>query len=107
MPVAASDGADIYWEKSGEGPPLILAAGLGGVLGYWQPNRAELEKRFTLYLFDQRGTGKSSKVKVASIEQMARDLVAILDSAGLSSADYLGHSTGGAIGVAAALDYPE
>ena len=54
-------GADLYWEKSGEGPPLILAAGLGGVLGYWQPNRAELESHFTLYLFDQRGTGKSSR----------------------------------------------
>lgn len=106
MPVANADGADLYWERSGEGPPLILAAGLGGVLGYWQPNRAALEKHFTLYLFDQRGTGKSSKVKVDSIEQMAADLVAIMDAASLSSAHYLGHSTGGAIGVAAALDHP-
>lgn len=106
MPVARAEGADLYWESSGNGPPLILAAGLGGVLGYWQPNRAELEKHFTLYLFDQRGTGKSSKVKVASIEQMSDDLIAILDAAGLSSAHYLGHSTGGAIGVATALDHP-
>lgn len=106
MPVARADGADLYWETSGEGPPLILAAGLGGVHGYWQPNRAELEKHFTLYLFDQRGTGKSSKVKVASIEQMAGDLIAIMDQAGLSSAHYLGHSTGGAIGAATAIDHP-
>jgi len=106
MPLARADGAELYWESSGEGPPLILAAGLGGVLGYWQPNRAELEKHFTLYLFDQRGTGKSSKVKVASIEQMADDLIAIMDAAGLPWAHYLGHSTGGAIGVAAALAHP-
>ena len=57
MPFAQCDGADLYWEKSGDGPPLILAAGLGGVHGYWQANRAALERHFTLYLFDQRGTG--------------------------------------------------
>lgn len=106
MPMAKADGAELYWESSGDGPPLLLAAGLGGVLGYWQPNRAELEKHFTLYLFDQRGTGRSSRVKVASIEQMSDDLIAIMDAAGLISAHYLGHSTGGAIGVAAALDHP-
>jgi aminoacrylate hydrolase len=106
MPVAQRDGADLYWESSGEGPPLILAAGLGGVLGYWQTNRAVLEKHFTLYLFDQRGTGKSSRTRVDSIEQMSADLIAVMDAAGLKSAHYLGHSTGGAIGVATALDYP-
>ena len=37
---------------------------------------------------------------------MAADLIAIMDEAGLSSAHFLGHSTGGAIGVATALDYP-
>ena len=63
MPFAKRDGADLYWEKSGSGPPLILAAGLGGVLGYWQANRAAFERHFTLYLFDQRGTGKSSKTR--------------------------------------------
>jgi aminoacrylate hydrolase len=106
MPVAKADGAELYWETCGEGPPLILAAGLGGVHGYWQPNRAALEKHFTLYLFDQRGTGKSSKTRVLSIEQMSSDLIAIMDAAGLASAHYLGHSTGGAIGVATALDHP-
>lgn len=106
MPFARRDGAELYWESSGNGPPLILAAGLGGVLGYWQPNRAALERHFTLYLFDQRGTGKSSRSRVTSIEQMAADLIAIMDAAGLPSAHCLGHSTGGAIGVATALDHP-
>ena len=38
---------------------------------------------------------------------MAADLVAILDHAGIDRAQMLGHSTGGAIGVAMALDHPE
>jgi aminoacrylate hydrolase len=107
MPVTIRDGAELYWEKHGSGPALILGSGLGGIASYWEPNRAALAEHFTLYLFDQRGTGSSSKLPVASVEQMSADLVAVMDDAGLASAHYLGHSTGGAIGVATALDHPD
>jgi aminoacrylate hydrolase len=107
MPIATSRGASLYWEKQGQGPALILGAGLGGVGSYWAPNIAALAQRFTVYRFDQRGTGRSSREAVESIEQMSADLVAVMDHAGLAQAMYLGHSTGGAIGVATALDYPD
>lgn len=107
MPFARADhGAELFWECHGSGPPLILAAGLGGVGRYWTPNLPDFAAHFATYTFDQRGTGRSSKVPVRSIEQMAADLLAIMDAAGLSRAHYLGHSTGGAIGGAAALDSP-
>jgi len=106
MPIATYDGAELYWEREGAGPPLVLGAGLGGAGSWWDPNRAMLAERFTVVTFDQRGTGRSSRVPVASIEQMAADLAAVLDAAGIEAAHYLGHSTGGAIGVAAALDHP-
>ncbi|MEH2509025.1 aminoacrylate hydrolase [Nitrobacteraceae bacterium AZCC 1564] len=107
MPFAKRQGCELYWEKQGEGPPLILGAGLGGVGAYWAPNLPALTKHFTVYRFDQRGTGQSTRTSVDSIEQMSADLVAVMDDAGLDRAMYLGHSTGAAIGVAAALDYPE
>ena len=100
MPVVLRDGAELYWEKIGTGPALILGAGLNGSGTWWAPNRLALAERFTVYTFDQRGTGRSSKIPVASIEQMAADLVAVMDNAGLESAHYAGHSTGGGIGVA-------
>jgi aminoacrylate hydrolase len=106
MPVVVRDGADLYWEKIGAGPALILGAGLNGSGTWWNPNRPALAERFTVYTFDQRGTGRSSKIPVASIEQMAADLVAVMDDAGLESAHYAGHSTGGGIGVATVLDFP-
>ncbi len=96
----------MYWEKCGAGPPLILGAGLGGSGTWWDPNIPALAERFTVYVFDQRGTGRSSKVVVESVEQMSADLIAVMDDAGLETAHYLGHSTGGAIGVAIALDHP-
>jgi aminoacrylate hydrolase len=106
MPLVTRDGCSLFWEKQGEGPPLILGAGLGGVGGYWAPNMAALTERFTVYRFDQRGTGRSCRMPVQSIEQMSDDLIAVMDAAGLERAMYLGHSTGGAIGVATALDHP-
>jgi aminoacrylate hydrolase len=106
VPSTTRDGAELYWEREGAGPALVLGAGLGGTASWWAPNRATLAERFTVITFDQRGSGRSSKTPVASIEQMAADLIAVLDAAGLESAHYLGHSTGGAIGVAAALDHP-
>jgi aminoacrylate hydrolase len=106
MPVVVRDGAELFWEQIGAGPALILGAGLNGSGTWWDANRLALAKRFTVYTFDQRGTGRSSKVPVASIEQMAADLVAVMDDAGLESAHYAGHSTGGGIGIATALDFP-
>lgn len=108
MPLAVRDGAELFWEcHGGDGPPLVLAAGLGGVGTYWEPNIPALRERFCVYTFDQRGTGRSSRCAVESVEQMSADLVAILDDAKLDRVHYLGHSTGGAIGVATALDYPQ
>jgi aminoacrylate hydrolase len=106
MPFARRGETSLYWERHGQGPALILGAGLGGVGSYWSPNLPELMSHFTIYLFDQRGTGKSSKEPVQSIEQMADDLIAVMDHADLAETMYLGHSTGGAIGVAAVLDHP-
>jgi aminoacrylate hydrolase len=106
MPLATRQGCALFWDKQGQGPALILGAGLGGVGAYWAPNLAALAEHFTVYRFDQRGTGQSCRTPVDSIEQMSADLIAVMDDAGLDHAMYLGHSTGGAIGVTTALDYP-
>ncbi len=53
-----------------------------------------LEQHFTLYLFDQRGTGKSSKTKSSvGRRQMSADLIAIMDAVGLVLRITLGRST--------------
>lgn len=106
MPTTERDGCRLYWEIHGSGPPLVLAAGLGGAASWWRDNIPALARHFTVLAFDQRGTGRSSRIAVDSVEQMSADLIAILDATGLERVAFLGHSTGAAIGVATALDYP-
>jgi aminoacrylate hydrolase len=89
MPVAVRDGADLKSRCWPGVDPRCRAERFGK---WWDPNRFALAERFTVS-FDQRGTGRSSKIPVASIEQMAADLI--------------GHSTGSGIGVATVLDFPD
>ncbi|MBI3516844.1 MAG: alpha/beta fold hydrolase [Proteobacteria bacterium] len=105
MPTISRDGCRIHWERHGSGPAVMLIAGLGGVASYWTPQLAPLAARYTVIVHDQRGSGRSSRVPVASIEQMAADAAAVLDAAGVARATVVGHSTGGAIGMTMALDH--
>lgn len=107
MAYVERDGATIYWESVGEGLPLMMVAGLGGIATYWTPQMATFGKDHRVIVHDQRGTGRSSQITVRSVEQMADDALAVMDAAGVERALYLGHSTGGAIGVALALKHPE
>jgi aminoacrylate hydrolase len=106
MPHLHLNDCDLWWEEEGEGPPLMLVAGLGGVGSYWNPNLPALTSQYRVIRHDQRGTGKSSRTRVASVQQMAADAAALIDHLELRDVSWLGHSTGGAIGVSVALDYP-
>jgi aminoacrylate hydrolase len=107
MPVAEIDGGTIHYEIVGKGPAVVLIAGLGGAASYWKPQIEVLSRRYSLVLYDQEGTGKSSKSrKVSSVPQMAADLVALLDHAGLAAAHLIGHAGGAAIAQEVALRHP-
>ncbi|MEA2998655.1 MAG: aminoacrylate hydrolase [Sphingomonadales bacterium] len=101
----------LYFEDHGpaDAPPVILSAGLGGSGGYWAPNLAALAERHRIILYDQRGTGRSDRMLPAhmTVEDMARDVLALMDGLGLASSDFVGHAAGGAIGLTLALEAPE
>ena len=107
MPVLAANGIETYYEVHGSGSPVLLTAGLGGAGTYWRDQVAPFAEKHTVIVYDQRGTGRSSHVPVASISELASDALALLDALKLDRVHYVGHSTGGAIGQAIALDRPE
>ena len=101
--------AEISYEIHGEGSPVLLVAGLGGTGGYWAPQIGPFSKRFKVIVHDHRGTGRSTHdTQIAySVDQMARDLVGLMDALEIEKAHLVGHSTGGAIGQVMAVEYPD
>jgi aminoacrylate hydrolase len=103
--------AGLWYQFAGseEAETVILSAGLGGTAGYWAHNLEAFLPRFRVLLYDQRGTGRSDRVlpAVVTVEDMARDVTALMDELGLERAHFVGHAAGGLIGLALALAQPE
>jgi aminoacrylate hydrolase len=102
----------LYWESHGPegGTPILLSAGLGGSGSYWLPNIPALTGAgYRVILYDHRGTGRSDRTlpDVVTVDDMADDMVAVLDGAGLPRAHVIGHAAGGVAGLALALRAPD
>ncbi|MDX1485473.1 MAG: alpha/beta fold hydrolase [Alphaproteobacteria bacterium] len=109
MPKSAiSTGIELYYEVHGEGEPLVLIPSTAYGGNVWDPYQVPaLSKEFQVITFDPRGCGLSSAPDgVYTIEQMACDVAALLEHLGLDSAHVLGHSMGGRIALALALNHP-
>ena len=103
-----TDGDRIYYEVHGQGPPLLLVPGLGGVGAFWSGHLQRLSEHFSVVLHDHRGTGQSSRTSMRyTIEQMADDVAQLIVGLGYERAHLIGHSTGGVIGQSLAIDRPE
>ncbi|MEO1135125.1 MAG: alpha/beta fold hydrolase [Pseudomonadota bacterium] len=107
MPVLSTEDVDLYYEVLGEGPPLLLIAGLSSDGASWGPVAPSLAKSFTLIMPDNRGAGRTRDKGAISIDAMARDCAALLDHLSITQAHVLGHSMGGAIAMALASTAPD
>lgn len=100
-------GVDLYYESHGQGEPLILVPSTAFSCEVWKPSQMPLAQSLNLIVHDPRGCGRSvAKQNVYTIEQMAADIVALMDHLKIPAAHLLGHSMGGRIALAAAQNYP-
>lgn len=98
MPYKTIRQLDIYYELQGKGPPLLLIAGYSCDLSFWAGIREMLAEHFSLLLFDNYGVGRSGCPKgPLTIEQMATDVLSLIDVLQIDRPHILGHSMGGAI----------
>ncbi|HEV8341751.1 MAG TPA: alpha/beta hydrolase [Candidatus Binatia bacterium] len=101
-------GVELYYESHGQGEPLVLIPSTAFSGEVWKPYQVPaLSKALNLIIHDPRGCGRSTvKQEVYTIDQMANDVVALLDHLGIRSAHVLGHSMGGRIGLSMTLNFP-
>lgn len=95
---------DIWYEKTGQGRPVILIHGNGEDHTIFDRTVRVLEKRFTCYLPDSRGHGKSRWTGEFHYRDMAGDLISFLEALNLRNAAVVGFSDGGIIGLLAAAE---
>jgi 3-oxoadipate enol-lactonase len=109
VPTAGDAGAELYWERSGRGEPLLLIQGMSGTHLTWgEPFLSRLEPDFDCVIFDNRGIGRSTPVAAPfTIAELATDALTVMDAAGLETAHVLGISMGGMVAQQVALAAPE
>lgn len=100
------NGVTLFYEKQGEGSPILLLHGNGENHTIFQETAALLSQTHTVYLPDSRGHGKSSKVKTLSYTDMATDIALFIQSLSLKNPILYGFSDGGIIGLLIAIRYP-
>lgn len=101
--VTSKDGTRIAFDRSGEGPPVIL---VGGAFSYRKfPGLLQLTEllapHFTVFNYDRRGRGDSGDTRPYAVEREIEDLEAMIDAAG-GSASVWGLSSGAALALYAA-----
>jgi 3-oxoadipate enol-lactonase len=94
--------AEIHYEMTGSksAPVLVFSNSLGTNLAMWDPQADALAKTFRVLRYDARGHGASSTTTGPySIEQLANDVVALLDELEITRTSFCGLSMGGMIGM--------
>lgn len=108
VPYATNQGARIYWNEQGSGPPILLIMGLSFTHEMWFRVLPILSKRHRTIFFDNRGMGRSDVPRGPyRMKLMAQDAAAVLDAAGVSAAHVIGASMGGMIAQEMALRHPQ
>ncbi len=108
MPTFEHDNIKLNFERSGDGPPLLLIAGMMSDSASWAPLIPLLEPHFTVIRPDNRTTGRTTPWNApASVDACAFDCAALIDGLGIGRAHVMGHSLGGMIGMRLAIKYPE
>jgi 3-oxoadipate enol-lactonase len=92
----------------GNRPSLVLVQGLGFDRSGWRPVLRKLARRCRLVLVDNRGSGRSdAPTDSLTVRDMARDVVAVMDAAGIATAHVLGVSLGGMVVQELAIGHPD
>ncbi len=99
----------LHHEVAGAGQPVVLAGSLGSDLRMWDPQVPYLTAAgFQVIRYDHRGHGKSpAPAGPYTLDELATDLLELLDRLSLDRVSLVGLSLGGMVGMWLAEHAPE
>ncbi len=108
--VQSRDGTPITFDRSGQGPAIIMVTGAlytrpAEAPSAEAPGEASLARHFTVFAYDRRGHGQSGDTAPYAVEREVEDIDALITEAG-GSAFVFGHSSGAVLALEAARLLP-
>ena len=105
--VTSADGTTIAYERTGDGPALVLVDGAmcHRAAGPMRPLAAQLPDGLTVYTYDRRGRGESLDTAPYAVAREVEDLRAVIEQAGGEAYVYA-ISSGAALAMATAAAGP-
>lgn len=108
MALSRVNGVDLYWERTGSGPPLLFCNGSGSTLADIRPLLEPLAAAFDLLAYDQRGLGRSAAAPGPyGMSDLAADAIGITEHAGWDTFGLLGVSFGGMVAQELSVTWPQ
>jgi 3-oxoadipate enol-lactonase len=105
VPTVEVNGARLWYDEAGSGPPLLLLHGGLGDSGLWEPVVPFLAERFRTIRTDLRFFGRSTGP--AAPWSWEDDVIGVLDALVVERAALAGLSLGGRIATEIALAHPD
>jgi len=103
--VISKDGTTIAFDRSGDGPPIILVGGALADRSAAADLAAHLASRLTVIAFDRRGRGDSGDTAPDAVDHELEDIEALILAVG-GRAHVLGHSSGAVLALESARRNP-
>jgi 3-oxoadipate enol-lactonase len=95
-------------ERGDSGPAVVLLHGVGLDWRMWEPVLDRLAAGRRVFAYDLRGHGFALDAPAPStMDELANDLIGVLDALGLDKAHVVGLSYGGVVAQTAAVSHPE
>lgn len=110
MPTVAINGADIYYQTRGSGPPLLFICGAFADVDHFARVADILSDEFTVVTYDRRGNSRSTGINpgvATSPSEQADDAATLLRTLSLAPAAVYGNSSGAIMALALVLEHPE
>jgi 3-oxoadipate enol-lactonase len=109
MTYASVNQVDLWYERAGQGHTVVFLHAFAVSGAMWGPQVTPLTSQSCdLIRVDMRGHGKSSSPPAPyTIDQMAQDVVGLIEHLRLSQVCLIGLSTGGRVATHIAIHYPE